>query len=95
MAPWIYGPHIIREYQSVLEGVYDNHNKPIFVASFQNTDKKGINHFIMVHQWYTDFLAEEIIRLKGNSNPKTCCIHMKHLISISLVLKCYSVVIFS
>ena len=43
----------------------------------------------------TDFLAEEIIRLKGNSNPKTCCIHMKHLISISLLLKCYSVVVFS
>ena len=34
-------------------------------------------------------------RLKGNSTPKTSCIHMKHLTSISLILKYYSVVIFS
>ena len=33
--------------------------------------------------------------LKGNSTPKPSCIHMKHLTSISLILKYYSVVIFS
>ena len=33
--------------------------------------------------------------LRGNSTPKTSCIHMKHLTSISLIMKYYSVAIFS
>ena len=40
-------------------------------------------------------LGNEPMDLKGNSTPKTSCIHMKHLTSISLILKYYSVVIFS